>query len=450
MDRLMLCTPVQTHYQIRPIVRLRRNGKVEQAVGPPLRRPSTAPFSYDQDTLEGPHPRPRIQSDKRIVESGSEDEGGVETTGAASGREDSVEPELDRSQSTPREVSRQIAHDEEIDQVPELPSTAVQESLALPHEWDETAASKLPALDLLRRHHPLNHRALRQALRGYGNRATALGNQICTLGEALAGPHSVREVVMDLRGTLQDREEERGRIVCTPASSVVPVGASGTPSVEDTQGSSPVTVSGRELMVIPSTPTTATATAQHLAALLHGHTAPDLYRQIQALDASRYAHALMLRVHLANLARLFEEMRDGQPSSSTKAGPWHKSQVSAAKDTLFTQVVVGADRRDRAWVTEARRFERRLNQGRRWWAFAQRFGWGALIMVPGGFPESRWEREMGSDALVEIFFGYLEKRYPQWVHADRAMQLLVGLLSRRAPVNVPEELGQLEQWLQGA
>lgn len=123
--------------------------------------------------------------------------------------------------------------------------------------------------------------------------------------------------------------------------------------------------------------------------------------------------------------------------------------MSQAKDRLFARVIKDADRRSPDWAAEARRFERRLDRGRRWWSLAQRFGWGVLVMIPADFPESRWERELGSEKQVGIFFDYLAERYPGWFHPEHTLAILVAMVSDVALSNTPADKEEFRAWIAG-
>ena len=68
-------------------------------------------------------------------------------------------------------------------------------------------------------------------------------------------------------------------------------------------------------------------------------------------------------------------------------------------------------------------------------------------MVPGGFPESRWHREVGSEALEEIFFGFVKLRYPRWFNPDRALAILLGVMNGERLPGAPRERVMLEDWV---
>jgi hypothetical protein len=189
--------------------------------------------------------------------------------------------------------------------------------------------------------------------------------------------------------------------------------------------------------------------AEHqLRELLERPSTTALYHQIQQLDASRYAHTLRLRLSLATLARRFEtEVASTSGRVMRRREVWNNAKVTAAKDKMFAELVPGASRRSAFSVAEARRFERRLEQGQRWLQVARRFGWGALVTIPLGFPESQWQRELQSNALKEIFFWFVKQQYPQRFNLARAAAVLVGFLTNVYPIDATAGLEALEKWL---
>jgi hypothetical protein len=474
-DEVMRSPFLLSLYQVRPLITARRHGRVSTLAGPAFTLPSrpgeTRPAAEADEArpmMGAGRTRARIQSDERVVEEQDEEvqdsqETAVRPTvatptttsqhrlvssGASGTRARRGAATADVPFSSAKAGADSLALLDRVDEMVVAPGSTASTPTPAPHAWTEQTPRTMPAMALLQRHHPHVHEPLRRHLeRLVGGRAAELGDRICTLAEALAGSQSVAEVAQDLQRTLQHH-------VWGSMASGAPRGSVNEAAA--TQVTTTSEVGGRELMVLRPA-STATLGQQLVDLLVPRPEVVKLYRRIQGLDASRYGQALTLRVQLANLAQLFEAEVKGPTGgpeqrvtrAAPRLDPWNKGRVSSVKDRLFTQVVPGADRRGTEWGPEARRFERRLAWGRRWLALAREFGWGALVMVPGAFPESRWEREVGSEALEQVLFTHLHRRYPGWFDEDRCLTILLAVMSDHQPVGVPGERHALEAWLQG-
>ena len=433
MEQVLTCAGLRNLYQVRKITSIRRNGKMVQVLGPVL----------GQERERGICTAPRLATTAvEEEEQGRAADEGVEE-GVPQAEELTVPEEgpsgQDDAQPVQDSVRETVMALERLDDIPMVPSTGSERRQEATHHWKEMAAPTMGAMNLLRVNHPSIYRTLREQLSAFQGRGETLGNRICTLAETLAGEQSLYEVSEDLRRTLEYHSLSRRGAGAGESEPSTQLG--------DLEGQWPGSGQGQELMG-PGVNATPRSLGQQLIQLLQSQEIAVLYGQIEALDASRYAQALKLRVHLANLAQLFDqEVSRTRPVSGGRPDPWHKSGISNAKDKLFSLVMPGADRREANWATEAGRFERRLERGRRWLSLCRAFGWGVLVMVPGGFPESRWHREVGSEALEEIFFGFVKLRYPRWFNPDRALAILLGVMNGERLPSAPRERVMLEDWV---
>ena len=471
LDQVMQCPLLYGLYQIRPKVTMRRRGKVMIELGSPLGEQDNEMDQLDQESVEvtAPLQRARIQSNARIED--SDEESGQEVREEAQENELVEEEEAQNAEmeedQTPggtriqrsteadqgthptnqQETNETISLLNQVDNVALAPSTANATLVNWPYEWLDGMKTTVEAMTQLHRHFPDVHDLLEQRLRPFADRARELGNRICTLANAFAGSAGIAEVVEDLNRTLQTYPCFSGAIPTDSARGIIAnVGrdmVESTTTAEDNQG--PATAQALIRWVPGSAPTGA---AHQLRELLERPSTTALYHQIQQLDASRYAHTLRLRLSLATLACRFEtEVASTSGRVMRRREVWNKAKVTAAKDKMFGELVPGASRRSASSVAEARRFERRLEQGQRWLQVARRFGFGALVMIPSGFPESRWQRELPSSALKEIFFWFVEQRYPRPFNLARLEAVLVGFLTNVYPVGVPVGPEALEKWL---
>jgi hypothetical protein len=463
LDEVVLSPVIQRHYQIHRLVPVRRGDKVETRVGPLLRR-----AAEDDEETQTPQPvakRARIQSNEHVEELEEAEEVNEDALENTDDEEDTEETPGNATTEM-EETAMQgmgIVVDPAVDEVPVVPSTAMGSGPLPAHEWFETPQPLLPAMTLLRRNHPTVHEALHKALASNTTKISEVGSRICTLADALASPQSVCEVSDDLGRAL--------RLACWTSN----VGAHGEyfgllagqlslPASQD-QGFSGGLAGQLSLpasqdqgfsggLVTEDNPGQAAATmsfADRLTTLLGQKDLPGVYQRVQQLDAGRYLNGLLLRVHLTHLAELFEQRlaagKLSEANRSTELGP--RQRVSLIKDLLFKELVDGGDRRSPKWSSEARRFERRLDLGRRWLALVQRFGWGSLVMVPANFPESRLLRDIGSADMMDLFLDHVTLRFPQWFAAERAISILVGLLSEERPQQLPNEARELNLWITG-
>ena len=422
---------IQTRYQVRPVLFMKKKGKVLQGLGPslkPLALSSTqisgseaemeAEGGEEIDTAAGVIPiRGRARKRARVLEEESpgREEGGANEEGGDSEANDG------KSVDQGYLVEDSTNEDEEEDQAGELERRNLLPAV-------EMAASQKQA-------------SIPSSIRPAEAIHAALLKDVAALPRLQDVEGRVRDLLrhMEMFGSKEAVQQLfevfRGQQDVQPNAN--------SPRDAPRQ-------SGQEqaLIVLPNKVPVVVRLLQGKQQVAVGQAA-SAYLQLAELEAGQFRTAVMRRMQSIIIARHVEQESQVllEQGMARRLGPG-ETHMARAISQLFSAIhhslIAGSDPAE--YLRQKKALERRLAMGRHWNRLVGVFGTGVLLMVPGDFPESWWSQGLSAE-LGEIFMRHLPiVRTYLGVMCEQAQQLNLSLFTSvgmSREVDSPEQLMQI-------
>ena len=427
---------IQTSYQVRPVLFMKRKGKVLQGLGPSLK-----PLALSSTQVTGSEAEMEADREEEIDTAA----GGIPIRGRPRKRQRVLEEE---SPEREEEVTIEGGEAGNINDATVNDGESVDEGYLVQDSAEEDEAEDQAGEAERRNLLPAVEMAVSQTQPSIPSSMGPVEAIHAALRKDVAALLQVKDVERRVRNLLRHMEMFGSKEAVQQLFEVFRGSHDVGPNADSQSDASRQSGQERALVVLPNKVPVVVRLLQGKQQVAVGQAA-SAYLQLAELEAGQFRTAVMRRMQSIIIARHVEQESQVllEQGMARRLGPG-ETHMARAISRLFSAIhpslIVDSDPAE--YLRQKKALERRLAMGRHWNRLVGVFGTGVLLMVPGDFPESWWSQGLSAE-LGEIFLRHLPivQTY-LGVMCEQAQQLNLSLFTSvgmSREVDSPEQLMQI-------